>query len=180
MAVIHDYCCERHGIFESREPKCPMKGCDANVYQVFLKAPGVVGDRTKAADKSLQQLAIDFGMSDIKSTREGEHQSGYLTRQNKFSEKEYADAERYAAKNGQEPQLPSAPQAHREPRPGDAAIWGGGMKGMNMQSILAGRFAQSVKGEAVGLTPREAGISSGPRVDPKSTLRDPENLKISK
>lgn len=180
MAVLHDYCCEKHGIFEGRDPKCPMKGCDASIYQVFLKAPSVVGDRTKQTDQNLKQLAMEFGMSDIKSTREGEHQSGYLARNNKFSEKEYAEAERFAAKNGQEPQLPTPPQATREPKPGDAAIWGGGMKGMSMQSILAGRFAQSVKGESVGLTPKDAGINSGPRIDPRSTLKDPDNLQIKK
>lgn len=177
MAVLHDYKCAKHGYFEARAAKCPMKDCDAEVLQVFLQAPNVVGDRTKQADKNLKQLAMEFGMSDIKSTREGEHQSGYLTRNNKFSETQYQEAEKFAARNGQEPQLPAAAQT-REARPGDAAIWGGGMKGMNMQSILAGRFAQSVKGESVGLTPSQAGINSGPRIDPKATLRDPENLKI--
>jgi hypothetical protein len=47
-----------------------------------------------------------------------------------------------------------------------------------MQSLLAGRAIKSVQGESVGLTPSQAGIQSGPRVDPKSTLRDPDNLKI--
>ena len=47
-----------------------------------------------------------------------------------------------------------------------------------MQSLLAGRGIQPVRDEAVGLTPSQAGIQSGPRVDPKSTLRDPDNLKI--
>ena len=49
-----------------------------------------------------------------------------------------------------------------------------------MQSLLSGRAIQSVKGESIGLTPSQAGINSGPRVDPSSTLRDPDNLKIKK
>jgi hypothetical protein len=49
-----------------------------------------------------------------------------------------------------------------------------------MQSLLAGRGVQSIKGEQVGLTPREAGIKSGPRTDPSSTMRDPDNLQIKK
>ena len=47
-----------------------------------------------------------------------------------------------------------------------------------MQAILAGRAVQSVQGESAGLTPSQAGINSGPKIDPKSTLRDPDNLKI--
>ena len=69
-----------------------MKDCHEEVMVVFLQAPALMGDRTKAADKNLKQLAIEFDMSDIKTTREGENQSGYLTRKNKFSEKEYAEA----------------------------------------------------------------------------------------
>ena len=37
-------------------------------------------------------------MSDIKTTREGEHQEGFLTKKNKFTEKEYAEAEKYATR----------------------------------------------------------------------------------
>jgi ABC-type Zn uptake system ZnuABC Zn-binding protein ZnuA len=35
-----------------------------------------------------------------------------------------------------------------------------------------------VKGESVGLTPREAGINNGPRIDPRATMQDPDGLKI--
>jgi len=193
MAVLHDYHCATHGYFESRTPKCPMKGCNEEVLQVFLQAPGLISQKTKFTDKSTKQLAIEFGMSDIKTTREGEHQEGFLTKKNKFTEKQYAEAEKYATrkkgidKDKLKPIPPQAPQsAPREARPGDAAVWGGGMQGMNMQSILAGRFSQPVgpslgkEPEAAGLTPSQAGINSGPRVDPSSTLRDPENLQIKK
>ena len=155
--VLHDYKCETHGYFESREAKCPMKQCDAQVMQVFLQAPGLLNDKTKAADKHLKQMAIDFKMTDIKSTRVGEHQEGYF--------KKYAP--------------PAEPEV-REPRAGDAAIWGGGFQNLDMQSILSGRAVKSVKGEAVGLSPREAGIQNGPVIDPKATFRDHENLQIKK
>jgi len=85
MAVLSDYKCEKHGYFESRKSECPMKGCDSEVYQVFLQAPGYVTSKTKATDKRVKQLAIDFDMSNIKSTREGENQAGYLKRKNKLS-----------------------------------------------------------------------------------------------
>ena len=159
-----------------------MKGCQDEVFIVFLQAPATISAKTKFTDNSTKQLAMEFGMSDIKTTREGEHQSGYLTRKNKFSEKEYAEAEKYATRkrgvNKDKIQPQPIPQTPAEARPGDAAIWGGGFQGLNMQSLLAGRAIQSVKGEAVGLTPSQAGINSGPRVDPKATLRDPDNLKI--
>ena len=158
-----------------------MKGCTSDVHMVILQAPSLISAKTKFTDKSTKQLAMEFDMSDIKTTREGENQAGYLTRKNKFTEKEYAEAEKYATrkKGVNKDNLKQAPQQPpQESRAGDAAIWGGGFQGLNMQSLLAGRGVQSIKGESVGLTPSQAGINSGPRVDPKSTMRDPDNLKI--
>ena len=184
--ILRDYKCQEHGFFEGYEAVCP-KGCTDYVLQVFLQAPGFKSDKSKAADKQLKQLANEFGMSDIKSTRPGENQAGYLTRNNKFSEKEYAEAEKYATpkkrgrprKDSQNQPQPQA-DAPREARAGDAAIWGGGFQGMNMQSVLAGQFGKSVNGESVGLTPRAAGINNGPVVHPQGTMRDPDNLQIKK
>jgi hypothetical protein len=183
MAVLHDYHCEKHGYFESRVAKCPMKGCNEEVLQVFLQAPSIISAKTKFTDKSTKQLAMEFGMSDIKTTREGEHQEGFLTKKNKFTEKEYSDAEKFATRKrgvNKDKLKPVVPPVQTEARPGDSAIWGGGFQGMNMQSVLAGRFGQPVNGEQVGLTPAQAGINSGPKIDPSSTLRDPENLTIKK
>jgi hypothetical protein len=121
-------------------------------------------------------------MSNIKTAREGENQAGYLTRNNKFTEKEYADAEKFATrKKGNKDKIMPTPQieAPREARAGDNAQWGG-FQGITMQSLLSGRSIQSIKGEAVGLTPAQAGIKSGPRTDPSATLRDPDNLQIKK
>lgn len=178
MAILKDFKCNKHGYFEGYKPACPMKGCDAEVYQVHLQAPGLVSAKTKATDKTVKQLAIDFKMSNIKTTREGENQSGYLTRNNKFTEKEYAAAEKHATrKRGvNKDKLKPVVQNPTEPRPGDAAMWGGGMKGMDMASILAGRFATPVRGEPVGITPSEAGISRGPMT--ASYIADQDNLQI--
>lgn len=160
--VKHDYKCSEHGYFESYKSECPMKQCQGEVLMVFLQAPGFKSERTKKNDRNLNQLAVDFGMTDIQSTREGEHQSNYLTK--------------YGPKDNVVPM----PQTPPEPRAGDNAIWGGGFQGMNMQNILAGRAVQSVKGEAVGFNPKEAGIKNGPVTDPKATFRDHENLTIKK
>ena len=77
MAVVHDYKCPAHGFFESREPVCPH-GCTADIQMVFLQAVGMKSDSTKHADTTLRELAKDYGMSDIKSSREGDHQQHAL------------------------------------------------------------------------------------------------------
>jgi hypothetical protein len=88
MAVLDDYKCLAHGYFEAWEPKCP-KGCDGEaVVKVFLQPVGLRSDFTKHADSTLQGLAKEYGMSDIKSTREGEAQParfGPQRQQNPFA-----------------------------------------------------------------------------------------------
>lgn len=152
--ILRDYKCAKHGYFESFDAKCPMKACEEEVMVVFLQPPGLISDKTKGNDKRLNQLAIDFNMTNIKSTREGDSQGGY-----------------YARNNGPEPEQP------REPRPGDAAIWGGD-KRFSMQSIMAGRAVQPVRDEAVSINPKEIGNLTGPRTG--SYVQDHENLSIGK
>ena len=72
MAVVNDYKCDVHGFFESKSPVCPH-GC-TTVQLVFLQPVGLKSDRTKRNDNTVKQLAMDFNMTDIKSTREGEAQ----------------------------------------------------------------------------------------------------------
>lgn len=152
--ILRDYKCAKHGYFESFDAKCPMKACEEEVMVVFLQPPGLMSDKTKGNDKRLNQLAMDFNMTDIKSTREGESQDGYFTRN-----------------NGPEPEQP------REPRPGDAAIWGGN-GALSMQSLLAGRAVRPVRDEPVGIKPQEVGNLTGPRTG--SYVADHENLSIGK
>jgi len=87
MAVLKDYYCDAHGIFEAWEAKCPMKNCKGELSVVFLKPVGLKSDKTKKTDKTVKQLAIDYDMTDIKSTKEGEYQTGYMKRNNKLSDK---------------------------------------------------------------------------------------------
>jgi hypothetical protein len=72
MGVLHDYKCPVHGYFENIEAVCPA-GC-TDVQVVFLKPIGVKSDKTKHNDRTLNQLALDFKMGDIKTAREGEAQ----------------------------------------------------------------------------------------------------------
>lgn len=166
MAILNDYLCEEHGVYESWDGIC--KQCGSKGTKVFLGAPAFIGSRTKNIDKTLSGLAKEFQMTDIKSTREGEFQSGYLSRNNKtLTKQETAMVQAHAEKQ------------HAQ-RPGDGAIWGGGFQGLNMGSVLSGKAAQSIKGEAVGVSPQQAGINRGPSADPKATFRDHENLSIKK
>ena len=163
MAVLHDYYCENHGIFEAWEAKCPMKHCKGEISKVFLKPVALKSEKTKSTDKNLKQLAIDYDMTDIKSTREGEHQTGYLKRNNKLSDKQFEEAT--AAMQAQQ---------GREPRPGDAAIWGGG-GAISMKSVLGGQF-KSVAGESVSVTPHSVGNFQNPKAG--VVMNDHENLQV--
>jgi hypothetical protein len=165
MAVLHDYFCSEHGIFEAWEAKCPMKLCKGEISRVFLQPVSLKSDKTKATDKNLNNLALDFDMTDIKSTREGEHQTGYLKRNNKLTDKQFEEAGEIMAQ-----------QQQREQRPGDSVIWGGGGS-ISMNSVLGGQF-KSVAGEQVGIHPKQAGNLTGPRA--ASYIPDQDNLQVDK
>ena len=133
MAVKRDYKCEAHGFFEAWEAQCPH-GCLDGIMIVHLQAPNYMSDRTKGADSTLKGLAKDFDMTNIKSTREGEAQTGYLTRNNQ-------------------------PPPRQQP---NGVIWGGG-GAYNMASVMSGQAVRSVRGESVGFNPKDAGNLQGPR-----------------
>lgn len=71
--VIKEWKCDEHGFFEATEAMCPH-GCVKGINQVFLTPVAYKTSKTKNIDKTTQQLAMDFNMSDIKSVREGERQ----------------------------------------------------------------------------------------------------------
>jgi len=154
MAIKRDYKCDAHGFFEAWEPECPS-GCTEGVNVVFLRAPVYLSARTKTADKALRGMAKEFNMTNIKSTREGENQGNYITRNNAPAPK-------------QEEQM-------REARPGDNAIWGGGA-GISLANVMGGGAYKSVKGESVSVLPRDLGNLPGPRA--ASYTADHEGLKI--
>ena len=152
MAVLHDYKCPDHGFFEAMKPVCPQ-GCKKGVKMVFLKAPSIRSPRTTKADKTLKQLADDFEMTNMRSAKEGESQAGM------FKHKKKKQVEQ------------------RQPRPGDAAIWGGEFKGVNMNSLMSGRAIRSVAGEAVGVSLQDQRLT-GPKT--ASYFKDQDNLTITK
>ena len=76
MAILRDYYCESHGVFEAWEAECPMKHCKATISIIHLKPVGTRSAKTAKTDETLKGLAKDFDMTDIKSTKAGEHQTG--------------------------------------------------------------------------------------------------------
>ena len=163
MPVLHDYKCPKHGYFESRKPQCPMKDCAEEVAIVYLQPVGLMSDGTKKNDKTIKQLAMDFDMTNVKSTREGENQAGYFTRKNKTSKKQL------------EKESQAAAEQNRQPRPGDSVIWGGDGR-YSMGNMLRGGVVRPVADESVGFSPKQAGNLTGPKT--ASYIQDHEGLKI--
>ena len=161
--ILKDYHCTEHGYFEGWKDACPIKGCAGDISVVFLKPVGIKSDKTKQADKTIQGLADDFHMTDIKSTREGDNQAGYFTRNNSQTPKEREEALAHAAQ-----------QAPQEPRPGSAALWGGA-GGITMQSVMGGMF-KPVKDESVSVVPSSVANFAQPRAN--SYVADHENLQV--
>jgi hypothetical protein len=158
-------------MFEAWEPQCPMKFCKGEISIVHLKPVSMKSDKTKSTDKRAKQLSIDYGMTDIQTAGENEHQKGYLKRNNKLTDKQFAEAtEAMEAQNAQQAQ--QAPQHN----PRDSVIWGGGGN-ISMKSVMGGQF-KSVNGESVGINPKAAGDLRGPA--PASYMADPDNLQVSK
>lgn len=58
-----------HGFFQSAEPRCPM-GCSLVAERAFLTAPGAISKKTSNTDRLLNQLAKDYGLSDM-SNKDG-------------------------------------------------------------------------------------------------------------
>ena len=150
MAIKRDYECREHGYFEAWEPVCP-EGCKRGIKVVFLRAPAYVSARTKSADQTVRGLAENFNMTNIKSTREGETQAGYFTRNN-------------------------APEPQQQPTQSQNGVLWGNAGRFSMQNVLANGAAQSVRGEAVGFNPKDMGNLQGPKT--ASYLNDHEGLKI--
>lgn len=73
MAVLNDFECLAHGVFEARTkggavPKCP-KGCSKGMVKlVRLQPPGFVSGKTRKADGLVREMATMQGLSDISTS----------------------------------------------------------------------------------------------------------------
>ena len=170
MSVLKDYMCTEHGVFESWEAKCPMKFCKGELSVIFLKPVGMKSEKTKSNDRNLKQLALEFDMTDIKSTKAGEHQEGYLKRKNKLSNKEFEQAGEAMNHNNkmQEEQLIKQRLS--------GVNWGNGGN-INLKSVMGGQF-KPVADESVSVLPKSVGQFVPPRPG-VGTQVDHEGLKIN-
>lgn len=162
MPVLKTYKCAEHGEFDAWEQVCPH--CDAVPRQI-LKPFSIKSERTKSADRNLKGLAQDFKMTNIKSTRKGEHQSGYFKRNN-------------APVSKQEQEFMQAHSKGKEAAEG-GVMWGGGPN-INMAQALSGSLAKPV-GPSIGREAENVGFAppsglTGPRA---SVIRnDHEGLTL--
>ena len=151
MAILKRFICSKHGEFEGwsdAQVRCPAAKCRCKPKEM-VAAPAIRSSGTTKADNTLKNLASDYRMTNLASAKEGENQAKHFS-------------------HGDNP---------RESRPGDSVMWGGA-PGFNMQSIMAGGAFKSVRGESVGVNPREVGVNKGPTT--ASYIADHENLKIAK
>lgn len=70
MAILHNFECQAHGVFEASVaagtvPWCPQGCSPAFVQLVILKAPLVSNERFRVANKLVRQMADLQGLSDI-------------------------------------------------------------------------------------------------------------------
>ena len=170
MAVLKDYMCTEHGVFESREAKCPIKFCQGDLSVIFLQPVGIKSENTKKNDKNLKQLALEFDMTDIKSTKAGEHQTGYLKRKNKLSDKAFEEAGAAMAQSQKRQEEEMIKQRL------SGVNWGNGGN-INLKSVMGGQF-KPVADEAVSVLPKSVGQFVPPRPGAGSQV-DHEGLKIN-
>lgn len=168
--MLKDYMCTEHGVFESREAKCPIKFCQGDLSVIFLQPVGIKSENTKKNDKNLKQLALEFDMTDIKSTKAGEHQTGYLKRKNKLSDKVFEEAGAAMAQNQKRQEEEMIKQRL------SGVNWGNGGN-INLKSVMGGQF-KPVADEAVSVLPKSVGQFVPPRPGAGSQV-DHEGLKIN-
>ncbi|MGH9697963.1 MAG: hypothetical protein ACRD52_00720 [Candidatus Acidiferrales bacterium] len=63
MAVLNDYICKAHGVFESRGPFCP--DCGAKGELTHLKPPAAHTGKVQFVDGLLNRVLGEFGMTDV-------------------------------------------------------------------------------------------------------------------
>lgn len=69
MPIAKEWKCFAHGFFTSAEGRCPH-GCSIVAERAFLTAPGAISKKTSNTDRLLNQLAKDYGLSDM-SNKDG-------------------------------------------------------------------------------------------------------------
>jgi hypothetical protein len=75
--ILHDFKCAKHGVFESSHPICPHMGCASeSVTKIFLKPVGTRSDNTRRFDAGIRKSAENMGLTNFRSSRQGEASHG--------------------------------------------------------------------------------------------------------
>lgn len=73
MAVLAEWECALHGVFECTHPCCPAFNCDSSqVKRVFVTPPHIGSQTLKRFDKGIKRSAEMYGISNFRTAREGE------------------------------------------------------------------------------------------------------------
>lgn len=92
MGIVHEFRCFGHGLFESEDAVCPH-GCTA-VEKVFITPRGIMSGRGAAIDRTFNQLANDFNLSDMNTNKSRSHNGGAARVLTSAQKKAQADQEK--------------------------------------------------------------------------------------
>lgn len=70
MAVLKEYICMAHGPFEGYEPQCPH-GCSGTMVEREFRTPFSYPQKMNGIDRTLNNLASDFNMTDMRHNSNG-------------------------------------------------------------------------------------------------------------
>ena len=73
MAIVKEWECATHGVFDSSHPICPALGCRSKkVERVFITAPGIKSEFHTRHERGIKKLASAYGQTDFRNARAGE------------------------------------------------------------------------------------------------------------
>lgn len=121
MGIVKEYFCPGHGDFESDKPICP-KGCSVAAEREFRTPPAYHNGKTARTDRMVREQVESFGLSNIRSSREGETARIASPQEKKMEEFNRAVRAKYPSPWGKLPQGDNAipavmSQYHAEPGP---------------------------------------------------------------
>ena len=102
MAVLKEFNCPGHGDFESFEARCPH-GCTVVAEREFRTAPAYHNGSTRRTDSLVRSQVESFGLSNIRSSREGETARIQSPQERQMAEFQKAVKNRYPSLWGQVP-----------------------------------------------------------------------------
>lgn len=158
MAVLKEYACPGHGDFEAFEPRCPH-GCTIVAEREFRTAPAYHNGSTRRTDSLVRSQVESFGLSNIRSSREGETARIQSPQERQMAEFQKAVKSRYPKMWGEVPK---------------GGVFKAGL-GPENESAGAPAALAGYKAPATQAIDKEA-LAQNKR--PTQMIRDPQNLKV--